>query len=159
MGDTIAVTLLRAVSEMGDWGVFPTELSQMQKSVTLSYSVMPFEEEKEAIPHLSAFQYPVFTKQIVEHESEMKEEKLLSWSGEGLKASAFKKKMNQEDIILRWTNYTNQEQVLRVEKTAFIDNLYRSNVIEEKGECISPENGAWRITVKPFEIITLGVEK
>ena len=67
--------------------------------------------------------------------------------------------MNQEDIILRWTNYTNQEQILRVEKTAFIDNLYRSNVIEEKGECISPENGAWRITVKPFEIITLGVEK
>ena len=159
MGDTIAVTLLRAVSEMGDWGVFPTELSQMQKTVTLSYSLMPFTDEKKAIPVLSAFQYPVLTKQIVETEKEIADKTLLSWSGEGLKASAFKKKMNKEDIILRWTNYTEQERVLTVEKTAFIDNLYRSNVIEEKGDNLPPDNGVWRIAVKPYEIITLGVEK
>ena len=35
VSNTIAVTLLRAVGEMGDWGVFPTELSQQQKKLTL----------------------------------------------------------------------------------------------------------------------------
>jgi len=48
---------------------------------------------------------------------------------------------------------------LTIKKTDVIDNLYRSNVIEEKGEKLSFANGEWKIEVKPYEIITLGVEK
>ena len=34
-----------------------------------------------------------------------------------------------------------------------------SNIIEEKGEKLKVENDVWKIAVKPYEIITLGVEK
>ena len=158
IGNTIAVTLLRAVGEMGDWGIFPTELSQQQKKLTLEYSVMPYTEECEAIRELSAFQYPVLTTQLTEFEGRALDSEVLSWNGDFLKATAFKKKMNGEDIILRWANYSDKEQVLTIKKTSLIDNLYRSNVIEEKGETINAENGVWKIKVHPYEIITLGVE-
>ncbi len=159
IGNTIAVTLLRAVSEMGDWGVFPTELSQMQKALTLEYSIMPYVDEAEAVSELSAFQYPVLTTQLTEYKADALDRDILSWSGDFLKATALKKKMNGEDIILRWANYSDKEQILTINKTSLIDNLYRSNVIEEKGEILKAENGVWKIVVKPYEIITLGVEK
>ncbi len=159
MGNTIAVTLLRAVGEMGDWGVFPTELSQQQKKLTLEYSVMPYTDESEAICELSAFQYPVISAQIFDFSGVVFDNNILEWNGKYLKATAFKKKMNGADIILRWANYSDKEQILTINKTSLIDNLYRSNVIEEKGEILKDENGVWKIAVKPYEIITLGVEK
>lgn len=159
VGNTIAVTLLRAVSEMGDWGVFPTELAQMQKTVTLEYSVMPYTNEAEAIVELSAFQYPVLATQLTECKGESLDREILSWSGDYLKATAFKKKMNAEDLIIRFANYSGDVQILTINKTNAIDNLYMSNVIEEKGDSLKEENGVWKIEVKPYEIITLGVAK
>ncbi len=158
MGNTIAVTLLRAVGEMGDWGIFPTELSQQQKKLTLEYSVMPYTDESEAIRELSAFQYPVITTQIFEFSGVAFDDNILEWSGDCMKATAFKKKMNADDLIIRFVNYSDKVQNLTIKKTDVIDNLYRSNVIEEKGEILKDENGVWKIDVKPYEIITLGVE-
>ncbi len=159
IGNTIAVTLLRAVGEMGDWGVFPTELSQMQKTLELEYSIMSYRDESNIYPELSAFQCPMLTTQVMESNENKFNEETLAWCGEYLKAFAFKKKMNGKDIIMRWANYSNEEQTLTIKKTDVIDNLYRSNVIEEKGEKICECNGEWEISVKPYEIITLGVEK
>ena len=67
--------------------------------------------------------------------------------------------MNGNDIIARWTNYTDKEQILTVKKTDIIDSLYRSNVIEEKLEELNFENGKCEITVNPYEILTLYVKK
>jgi len=159
MGNTIALTLVRAVSEMGDWGVFPTELSQQQKKLTLEYSVMPYSDDSRIYSELSAFQYPVVITQMFEpFESEF-EGNILEWSGNCLKATAFKNKMNGKDLIMRWANYSDEKQILTIKKTNAIDNLYMSNIIEEKGKTLKAENGVWKIEVKPYEIITLGVEK
>ena len=159
VSNTIAVTLLRAVGEMGDWGVFPTELSQQQKKLTLEYSVMPYTDESEAIRELSAFQYPVIATQIFESSGDSFDGNILEWSGKFLKVTAFKNKMNSSDIIMRWANYSGEVQTLTINKTATVDNLYMSNIIEEKGEKLKVENDVWKIAVKPYEIITLGVEK
>lgn len=159
MGNTIAVTLVRSVGELGDWGVFPTELSQVQKDLTFEYAVVPFEKEDAVYSELSEFQYPMISTQVFEFCGKKLEQEILSWSGNGIRQSAFKKKMNGNDIIARWTNYTDSEQLLTVKKTEAINNLYRSNVIEEKLEPLKSEDGQWKITVKPFEILTLGVEK
>lgn len=159
MDDTVALTLLRAVGELGDWGVFPTERSQVQKALTLEYSVMPYTDEAEAIAELSSFQCPVLTTRLTGAEGKALGRKILSWSGSCLKATAFKKKMNSEDLILRWTNYSDAEQILTVGRTETIDNLYRSNVIEELHEELTDENGVWKIKVKPYEIVTLLVKK
>jgi len=159
VGNTIAVTLLRAVGEMGDWGIFPTELSQQQKKLTLEYSVMPYSDDAHIYSELSAFQYPVLITQIFESSGRTFDGEILKWSGNCLKATAFKNKMNGNDIIMRFVNYSGDVQTLTINKTATVDNLYVSNVIEEKGEKLSCENGEWKIEVKPYEIITLGVEK
>lgn len=159
IGNTIAVTLVRAVGELGDWGVFPTELSQVQKDLTFEYSIVPFEKEEDAWEDIFRFQYPMITTQVFGFEGNALSKEMLVWSGCGLKQTAFKQKMNGNDIIARWTNYTDTEQVLTVEKTDIIDNLYRSNVIEEKLDELALVNGKWEIKVKPYEILTLGVEK
>ncbi len=67
--------------------------------------------------------------------------------------------MNGDDIIARWTNYTDCEQILTIQKTEIINNLYLSNVIEEKLETLKDDGEKWQVTVKPYEILTLGTEK
>ena len=38
--------------------------------------------------------------------------------------------------------------------------VYRSNVVEEKGEVLGPdENGVYHVTLREFEIATFGVVK
>lgn len=158
IGNTIAVTLVRAVGELGDWGVFPTELSQVQKALTFEYSVIPFKKEEDAYSEMFCFQYPMIATQVFDFEGDELPCGMLAWSGVGLKQTAFKKKMNGDDIIARWTNYTDKEQVLTIEKTETVDNLYMSNVIEEELSKLECDGNKWEIKVKPYEILTLGVK-
>ena len=159
LGNTIAVTLVRAVGALGDWGVFPTELSQVQKDLTFEYSIVPFKNEEDAYSEIFSFQYPMLTTQVFDFEGDALSNEILVWSGTGLKQTAFKQKMNGNDIVARWTNYTDKEQVLTVEKTNVIDNLYLSNVLEERLSLVEAEVEGWKIKVRPFEILTLLTEK
>lgn len=159
LGNTIAVTLVRAVGELGDWGVFPTELSQVQKELTFEYSIVPFKNEEDAYCEVFGFQYPMITTQVFDFEGDALSNEMLIWCGTGLKQTAFKNKMNGNDIIARWTNYTDCEQTLTIKKTEIIDNLYRSNVVEDEMDVISCDNGEWKIKVRPFEILTVLVKK
>lgn len=157
--NTIAITLVRSVGELGDWGIFPTKLSQVQKPLSFSYEIMPFKHESDAWTELSAFQHPLHTVQITKSIDAAYCNNEFIWSGDGLKACALKPAQKGKDIIMRWANYSNQEQTLVIEKTDWIDNLYRSNVIEEKGDTVVDSDGKWEIIVKPFEIITVGCRK
>ena len=157
--NTIAVTLVRAVGELGDWGIFPTKLSQMQKQLSFAYEITPFGNEKHAWTELVAFQYSLQKVQITKSIDAAYKNNQFVWSGEGLKPCAFKPAQESADIIMRWANYSAQEQTLTIEKTDWIDNLYLSNVIEEKGDTVADGNGKWNIKVKPFEIITVGCSK
>ena len=159
MDDTIALTLLRATSEMGDWGVFPTELSQMQRSVALEYSVMPYSDENEAIKELSSFAYPLLSAQLSKNNSHTSTKGAVSWHGSFLKPSAFKQKLDGDDIIMRWANYSDKPTTLTIDKTSFIESIYRSDVIEQDLGTLIPDENKWEIEVGPFEIITIGVRK
>ena len=46
--NTLAVTLLRAVGEIGDWGVFPTPLGQKKGTWTLEYAMIPYATDSRA---------------------------------------------------------------------------------------------------------------
>ena len=120
---------------------------------------MPYSDDTNVYSELSAFQYPVLITQIFESSGKTFDGNILKWSGNCLKATAFKNKMNGNDIIMRFVNYSGDVQTLTINKTATVDNLYMSNIIEKKGNALKDENGVWKIEVKPYEIITLGVEK
>lgn len=154
--NTIAVTLVRAVGEMGDWGIFPTELSQMQKPLSFEYEIIPFKEEGCAVTEADAFQYPLQKVQIKKNVGINYKNNEFCWSGDYLKLCAFKIAQESDDIIMRWVNYSENEQKLIIKKTDWINNLYKSNVIEKKGDAVTCNEGKWEIIVKPFEIITLG---
>lgn len=155
-GNTIALTLLRAVGEMGDWGIFPTERSQMRMPLSFDYEITPFVKESEAWMELAAFQYPLQTVQITKSGSGSLENGEFVWEGACLKPYAFKPAQERDDIIMRWANYSDREQTLTIRKTNWIHHLYRSNVIEDKGEALVESGGEWKLSVKPFEIITVG---
>ncbi len=155
----IAVTLVRSVGEMGDWGVFPTELSQVQKRLSLSYEIVPFKKERDAWMEFAAFQNPLHKVQIRKSCDKQYLNQQFVWNGDGLRPFAFKTAQESADIIMRWVNYSEHEQLLTVKKTEWIDNLHESNVLEERGELLKCQDGEWRISVKPFEIITVCCKK
>lgn len=157
--NTIAITLVRAVGEMGDWGVFPTQHSQVQKKLLFEYEITPFGDEKEALEEFSVFQYDLQFAQIVkETDASFKNHQFL-WEGTSLKPCTMKLAQKGNNMILRWANYSDREQKLTITKTEWIDQLYRSNVIEEELEELSDINGQWEIPVKPFEIMTVGCKR
>ncbi|MBO5060625.1 MAG: alpha-mannosidase [Clostridia bacterium] len=157
--NSIAVTLVRAVAELGDWGVFPTELSQQQKKLALEFAIIPFGSENDAYTEAASFQNRMCNVQVVDNTSADYRNNQFVWSGDSLRLTCFKAAQDSDDIIMRWVNYSDKEQKLVIDKTEWIDNLYASNVIEKKGEVLKYTNGSWEITVKPFEIVTFGCAK
>ena len=157
--NTIALTLLRAVGEMGDWGIFPTETSQVQRPVSLSFAFMPYKQESDAWLAFAAYHAPLQYVQILKNKQPETLTQQFIWNGVGLKPCAFKIAHNNDDIIMRWANYSDSNQLLTISRTKWIDNLRRSNVMEERLEILECSDGQWKIFVKPFEIVTLCCEK
>ncbi len=157
--NSIAVTLVRAVSELGDWGVFPTNLSQQQKSLSLEYEIVPYNNENDAIEELAKFRYPLLSVQNFDVGSDLYKNNMIQWSGNMLRLTSLKLAQNSNDIIARFVNYSDSEQTLTISKTDWLDNLYMSNVIEHKGEALTACDDKWTIKVKPFEIVTTGCSK
>ena len=156
--NTIALTLVRATGELGDWGVFPTELSQCLHKMVFNYEIVPFTDENEALDIAAAMQYPMQSVQLVNNTGDCMKNRQLDWEGDMLRMTAFKGAQDKDDIIMRWVNYSDKEQTLTIKKTEWINNIYRSNVIEEKLDSVVPVNNEWKIEVRPYEIITLGSE-
>ncbi len=154
--NTIALTLVRATGEMGDWGVFPTEMSQCLRKLIFDYEIVPFSDESEALEIAAAMQYPMQCVQIIGKSGNGMDNKLIDWNGNMLRMTAFKTAQDGDDIIMRWVNYSEESRILTVKKTKAITNLYKSDVIETNNGVIEENNGEWKIEVKPYEILTLG---
>lgn len=154
--NTIALTLVRATGEMGDWGVFPTEMSQCLRKLIFDYEIVPFSDESEALEIAAAMQYPMQCVQIIKKSGTGMDNKLIDWNGNMLRMTAFKTAQDGDDIIMRWVNYSEESRILTVKKTKAITNLYKSDVIETNNGVIEENNGEWKIEVKPYEILTLG---
>lgn len=157
--NSIAVTLVRAVSELGDWGVFPTELSQQQKDLSLEYEVLFYTDENEAIEETAKFRYDLIAVQNHNSKADTYKEDMIVSKGNMIRMTALKCAQNSNDVIMRFVNYGSEEETLSINKTDWIDNLYLSNVLEDKKQVVESENGQWNIRVKPFEILTVGCER
>lgn len=92
--NTIAVTLLRSVSELGDWGVFPTPEAQCLGERTVEFAVRPYAgdaAEPEAFAWAYQYQAPWFIAQTGWQQGSLPAEyQPLEWQGRTLALSAFK---------------------------------------------------------------------
>lgn len=183
--NTMALTLVRCVGEMGDWGDFPTPEAQMLKNVESDFELVPFGKGERAKAYTEGYRFgsPCFVRQIPVGingtvppeekpeaglrflEQAKSTEMDLTWTGlnyegEFLTLTAFKMAENKKDVIARFVNVSEKEQGLSIAKKDWMGSVYLSNVIEEEGEEIRMEDAdtCFRLKVKPFEILSIGLK-
>ncbi|MDF2543281.1 MAG: alpha-mannosidase [Herbinix sp.] len=161
--NALAITLLRAVGELGDWGVFPTPEAQVLKHCAVDFEIIPYSVQDETFDPIAKayqFQMPLKANQIAVQEGTLPLEKTyLSWKGQGIYLTGFKNKHKSNHRIARFINGSGKEGSLTITKTQDMKAVYRSNVIEERFyDLIADDNGLITIPVKPYEIITIGIE-
>ena len=170
--NAIALTLLRSVAEMGDWGYFPTPQAQMQGTYTMEYALFPYEAGKSADAFVLGYGYQYdlaavetgmnrTTEQIYMPQAQTGilplEKSFFEWQGEGLNLTAWKKGAHSDDIFVRFVNTMEKDVTLTVKKADWMECMYRSNVIEEENEALREESEAFLIVIKPYEIATFGI--
>ncbi|NUU60720.1 alpha-mannosidase [Paenibacillus agri] len=157
---TIAVTLLRAVGELGDWGVFPTPEAQCLGKHSFKYAVIPHgagsaREASFALAYQN--QSPITVVQAPMQSGPLPvEHTFAEWEGEGLALTAVKVSEHSDDFVLRWYNMTEKEVELSLTVTSPAATLYRSTVLEERSEPLPASGGNAKLGVGSAEIITLG---
>lgn len=104
--NTVGITLLRAVGEMGDWFYFPTPAAQMQGEYEYSYCIIPFDEDfSVAVRSGYDFSYPkLCALQEARHEGKDKLAGVNFETQGTLLLSAVKKAEKNDDVIVRMYN-------------------------------------------------------
>lgn len=157
--NTLALTLLRAIGEVGDWGYFPAPKGQKIGKYTLEYSILPYEKAKEsdAFSLGYSFAYPqAIAIGTTKHEGTLPaNSEYVSFDNEYIRASAFKKKEYDDATVLRLFN-THTEAV---DLTITLGECYKNAALltlgEEKIEELTVENGRLKVTVPHKKIVTI----
>lgn len=157
--NTLALTLLRCVGEVGDWGYFPAPKGQKIGKYTLEYSILPYKKSETANAYSLgyAFSYPqILAVGTTKHEGTLPESaSYVSFDNEFIRASAFKKKENGSSTVLRLFN-THTESV---DLTITLGEAYKSASLitlgEEEIEALDVVNGKIALTVPAKKIITI----
>ncbi|ACT01221.1 alpha-mannosidase [Paenibacillus sp. JDR-2] len=159
--NTLAITLLRAVGELGDWGYFPTPDAQCQGMHTFTYSIIPFAGEDAAYEsYIQAYQLqtPWHAKQHHQASTglEAPERSFLTWHGEGLALSAFKLSEETGDLIVRWYTLGAEERSLSIASLPTVTEWYESNLLERKGAPMVGSGNGLALKAGGYRILTLG---
>ena len=174
--NAIAVTLLRCVAEMGNWGYFPTPKAQQLGTFCLEFEVVPYAagETGTAFEEGYAFQQDLTVAQagleraFLRKPGQVKPELIegnlplemsfLAFEGNGIHMTAFKKGQKKDDLFVRFVNHMEQGEILSFKKEDWMKEVYRSNVIEEKNDVLTPDaDGIYHVSLREFEIATFGV--
>ncbi|ANA81735.1 alpha-mannosidase [Paenibacillus glucanolyticus] len=161
--NTIAVTLLRSVGELGDWGYFPTPEAQCIGVHTVRMEVIPHQGDgiaSGAYAEAYQFQIPWTVAQTGVHAGTVASTSVpLGWSHEELAFSSLKVNRKTGDLMLRWFNMAGTDAELKLQSSLPTQGVYKSSILEEEGSVQSlDDKGSCTLPVKPYEIVTLGVK-
>ncbi|GGH52904.1 glycosyl hydrolase [Paenibacillus silvae] len=174
-GSSIAVTLLRASSELGDWGVFETPEAQCQGPQSVEYAIIPFAgDAAKSGACASAYMYPIpwttvqlgtlahtYAKEAQPVDGMNGEEvtlppckQWLDWNSERstLAFSTFKIAEETGDVIARWFNLTADPAELKVQTGFECTAAYESDVLERVKDTLEEMSQ----TVSGHKIVTQG---
>ena len=155
--NTIAVTLLRSVAELGDWGVFETPEAQCIGNHKAELEIIPHGENAcDSYKEAHKFQIPMLTKQLDIQNRELNSENgLLELEGYGIIWSTLKLDLNKGNKILRVYNISDKNTELDIKNCKFEGEKYISNILEEKTQNIIDN----KVNLRQSEIITIGIDK
>ena len=150
--NTLALTLLRAVGEVGDWGVFPTPKGQKKGEWTVEYALVPYADEKrEAYAEGYSFAYPSAIASVCE--TAVLPRPLLSYDEPFLRLSAFKMAEDGDGAALRLFSVADEE--ISVSFDSAFCRVVQANLAEEEEGDVPVLDGKFTLTVPPHRIVTL----
>jgi alpha-mannosidase len=157
--NTIAITLLRSVAEMGDWGTFPTPKAQCKGEYTLEYAIIPYCNGCKGKAYRTAYDFAapaVLAIGTTCHDGNCPaENKFLSFDNQFLHVTACKQAEDRDSTILRFFNLTNETQKLNASVSESVKEAWFTNMNEERGEALSIENGKLSLDIPAKKIITI----
>jgi alpha-mannosidase len=157
--NTLAVTLLRAVGEIGDWGVFPTPLGQKKGTWTLEYSMIPYTTDNRAEGYREGytFSYPaVLAMGTPKHEGTLPAAaEYVRFDNEYIRMTAFKKAEDSNAAILRLFNTTTEPITLTVELSARFKTAKLTNLNEETLGDLEVKDGHMTLHIPAKKIMTM----
>ncbi|NEW08150.1 alpha-mannosidase [Paenibacillus sp. SYP-B3998] len=162
--NTIAVTLLRAVGELGDWGLFPTPEAQCLGEHTVRMEVIAYSEngiQSGAYSRAYQFQIPWTLCQTGLHTGRISPVYTpFQWEGSDMAFSSLKMNEGTGDLLLRWYNMNAQPTELKLHAHIPYYYFYKSTILEEHGTRIDVDaESQLALQAGPCEIITIGVNR
>ena len=117
--NTMALTLLRCIAELGDWGHFPTPDAQCKGEHTLCYSIIPFDAASKAKAYHEGFTFhgdTLLAKQNGKHDGAQPAQKVLVIAkGDYMSFAAMKKAETDSDAVIRFYNASKETTTLSFE--------------------------------------------
>ena len=157
--NTLAITLLRAVGEVGDWGVFPTPLGQKKGTWTLEYSLIPYDtaNRAEAYAEGYTFAYPsAVAVGMTKHEGALPAAaEYVRFDNEYIRMTAFKKAEDRDTAILRLFNTTAETVTLIMEVSPVFKGAKLTNLAEERQVELAITAGKLVLEIPAKKIMTV----
>ncbi|MBR5870453.1 MAG: hypothetical protein IKZ09_05415, partial [Clostridia bacterium] len=156
--NTMALTLLRSVGEIGDWGDFPTPKAQCIGKYCLEYALIPFAEETREAAVSSAYVYASNALSAVDtdrHAGTMSAQNtFITLSDPMLRHAALKCAEDGEGLVLRLYNVDDKARTASVRVADAVKAVYASELDERKGDAIALNGGEFTVTVPAKKIVT-----
>lgn len=157
----LAITLIRCVAELGDWGFFPTPNSQLQKEIEVEYSFRYFDikDEFDAIQDAYKFharkQYgSQFNKQSKGHIPYRNF--IIESNNPQIILSSFKKAFMKDGIIVRFYNISDEPISTQFTyNNELLANPRLVNLNEEFISKLDQKDNIVKLSFKPKEILTI----
>ena len=140
--NTMALDLLRAVGEIGDWGDFPAPMMQVKGDHTLEYALIPYAAEEKAAAFENAYGFAqdrFYAIQTGKHEgSYMLNQPIISVEGDFITCTAMKQAEDGTGYILRVCNVSEEDQALKIEGNCEIEETNLAEKLTE--QLLNPQN-------------------
>ncbi|WP_071130907.1 alpha-mannosidase [Enterococcus timonensis] len=153
--NTIALTLLRCVGEMGDWGYFPTPEAQCLGEHIFHFAVEFHETPTDRYAtYLNSYasQVPFSTQQVKPQQDGIlkSEQSFINVKGDMTAVTAVKRRADDNTLVVRAFNLAPDMADFTLEKGQ--DSGVLLNLLEESTDQVVPKKMA------PYEILTVGFE-
>ncbi len=150
--NTLALTLLRCVAELGDWGYFPTPDAQCKGDHSVFYSIIPFAADTRADAYHQGFIFngdPLHAVATGKHNgSEPVEKTLVMASGDYMSFAAFKKAEADDDAVLRFYNADRCAANLTLTFPQGKQSVYAVNLAEQHPEMLNGDEVSIQVPCK-----------
>jgi alpha-mannosidase len=162
--NTIAITLLRSVGELGDWGLFPTPEAQCLGEHTVRIELIPHYGDgmtSGAYAEAYQFQIPWTVSQTEVHAGSIAPTYTpFRWESKELTFSSMKMNVETGDLLLRWYNMSNEATELIFESEITQQHFYKTTILEQREKSVpSNATGALSLLIGPCEIVTIGIQR